>query len=189
MFCFRDVHNINIPCNLVGKNIVLIPQRIYVKVRQDNSVKTFVRISPRLFSQTTSRDKRSGCSSLDSHSPTFISKQFESISLQKVDLKYMRKLLTNKELPFLFNCNFFIPKRSSMNSPPRIKSIFLWLQQFLTQRISVLNSFTYIFFLSFLVAILEKATLVIGESFFTCFKIFLTLFSRFFPLVISFIPA
>ena len=70
----------------------------------------FVRIAFRLLSEATS-DKRSGISSLDSHSSTFTSKQFESISSQKVDLRY---LLANKELHFLFKCNFFIPKCSSM---------------------------------------------------------------------------
>ena len=68
----------------------------------------FVRITFRLLSETTS-DKRSGISSLDSHSWTFTSKQFESISSQKVDLKYLRKLLANKELPFLFKCNLLYP--------------------------------------------------------------------------------
>ena len=68
----------------------------------------FVQITFRLLSETTS-DKQSGISSLDSHSWTFTSKQFESISSQKVDLKYLRKLLANKELPFLFKCNLLYP--------------------------------------------------------------------------------
>ena len=46
-----------------------------------------------------------------------------------------------------------------------------------------------LYFLSFLVAILEKTVLVFRENFFTWFKTFLTLFSRFFPLMRSFVPA
>ena len=84
----------------------------------------FVRIAFRLLSETTP-DKRLGISILDSHSWTFTSKKFESISSQKVDLIY---LLANKELPLLFKCNFFIPQCSSMMLLFWIKSIFFWLQ-------------------------------------------------------------
>ena len=50
----------------------------------------FIRISFRLLSDTTLSDKGSGCSSLDSHSITYTLKQFESVSSQKKDLKYLR---------------------------------------------------------------------------------------------------
>ena len=122
---FLRYHNINISCNLFGKNIELIPQGI--RWAKAIRLRFFVRISFRLLSEITS-DKRSGRSSLDSHSLTFTSKQFESISSQKVDLKYLKKLLANKELPFLFKCNFFMPKCSSMMLLFWVKSIFFWLQ-------------------------------------------------------------
>ena len=115
-------------------------------LRWDKTIRLgfFVRITFRLLSETTS-DKRSGISSLDSHSWTFTSKQFESISSQKVDLKYLRKLLVNKELPFLFKCSFFISKCSSMMLLFWVKSIFFWLQYFL-----ILNWCPEQFYLCFL---------------------------------------
>ena len=145
----------------------------------DNSIRILARITFRLLLETTS-DKRSGISSLDSHPWTFTSKQFELISFQKVDLKYLRTLLANKELPFLFKFKFFIPKCYSLMLLLWIKSIFSWLKWIFIREL-VPWTVLLISFLSFLVTILKKTTLVFGESFFSCFKIFLTLFSRFSP--------
>ena len=68
----------------------------------------FVRINFRLLSEATS-DKRSGISSLDSHSRTFTSNQFESISSQKVDLKYLRSCSLTKSYLFYSNLTFLYP--------------------------------------------------------------------------------
>ena len=59
----------------------------------------FIRIFFRPLSETSLSDKRSACSSWGSYSIWFTSKQLESVSYQKIDLKYLRKFLVNKELP------------------------------------------------------------------------------------------
>ena len=76
----------------------------------------------------------------------FTSKQFKSISSQKVDLKYLRKLLAYKEVPFLFKCNFFYTQVFLHDVTVLDKIYYFGTAIVFKSWISVLKSFIYIFF-------------------------------------------
>ena len=76
----------------------------------------------------------------------FTSKQFEPVSSQKVDLKYLRKLLAYKEVPFLFKCNFLYTQVFLHDVTVLDKIYFSGTAIVFKSWISALKSFIYIFF-------------------------------------------